>query len=53
MRSRLWPNRDARNTIEARRWTESVDNYRDARSRHHDDRGHRRRHDSDDDRDRS
>jgi hypothetical protein len=53
VRSRLWPNRDAQNTIEARRWTESVDNHRDARSRHHDDRGHRQCHDSDDDRDRS
>jgi hypothetical protein len=51
VKSRLGPNRDARNTIEARRRAESVDNYRDNRSRHHDDRGCGRRHDSDDDRD--
>jgi hypothetical protein len=52
VRSRLGPNRDARNTIEARRWAESSDNYCDNHSRHHDDRGRRRRNDSDDDRDR-
>jgi hypothetical protein len=39
VRSRLGPNRDTRNTIEARRWAESVENHRDNRSRHHDDRG--------------
>jgi hypothetical protein len=53
VRSRLGPNRDAWNTIEARRRAESVDNNRDNRSRHNDDRGRRRRHDSDDDRERS
>jgi hypothetical protein len=42
-----------RNTIEARQRAESVDNHCDNRSRHHDDRGCGRRHDSDDDRDRS
>jgi hypothetical protein len=51
--SRLGPNRDARNTIEARRRAESVDNHRDNRSRHHDDRERGQRHDSDDDRDTS
>jgi hypothetical protein len=40
------PNRDVRNTIEARRRAESVDNHRDNRSCHHDDRGRGRRHDS-------
>jgi hypothetical protein len=50
IKSRLGPNRDARNTIEARRRAESVDNNRDNRSHHHNDRGHGRRHDSDDDR---
>jgi hypothetical protein len=53
VRSRLGPNRDARNTIDARQWAESVDNHRDNLSRHHGDRGHGRRHDSDEDRDRS
>jgi hypothetical protein len=53
VRSHLGPNRDVRNTIEARRWAESVDNHRDNRSRHHDDRGRGRRHDSDDDCDRN
>jgi hypothetical protein len=53
VKSRLGPNRDARNTIEARRWAESVDNNRDNRSRHYDDRGCGRRHDRDYDRDRS
>jgi hypothetical protein len=53
VKSRLEPNRDARNTIEAPRRAESVDNHRDIRSRHHNDRGRGRRHDSDDDRDRS
>jgi hypothetical protein len=37
VKSRLGPNHDARNTIEARRRDESVDNNRDNRSRHHDD----------------
>jgi hypothetical protein len=41
------------NTIEARRRAESVDNHCNNRSRHHDDRERWRRHDSDDDRDRS
>jgi hypothetical protein len=51
IKSHLGPNRDARNTIEARRRAESVDNHRDNRSRHHDDRGCGRCHDSDDGRD--
>jgi hypothetical protein len=42
-----------RNTIEARRWAETVDNHHDNCSRHNDDRGRGRRHDSDDDNDRS
>jgi hypothetical protein len=42
-----------RNTNEARRRDESIDNHRDTRSRHHDDRGRGRRHDSDDDHDRN
>jgi hypothetical protein len=50
VKSRLGPNRDARNTIEARRRVESVDNNCDNRSCYH--RGRGRRHDSDDDRDR-
>jgi hypothetical protein len=53
VKSHLGPNRDARNTIEARRRAESVDNNRDNRSHNHDDRRCGRRHDSDDDRDRS
>jgi hypothetical protein len=53
VKSRLRPNHDVRNTIEARRWAESVDNHRDNRARHHDDHGRGQRHDSDDDRDRS
>jgi hypothetical protein len=53
VKSRLGPNCEARNTIEARRRAESVDNNRDNRLRHHDDRGRRRRHDSDDVHDRS
>jgi hypothetical protein len=53
VKSRLGPNRDAQNTIEARWWAESVDNNRDNHSRHHDDCGRGRRHDSDDDGDRS
>jgi hypothetical protein len=53
VKSHLGPNRDVRNTIEARRRAESVVNHRDNRSRHHDDREHGRLHDSDDDRDRS
>jgi hypothetical protein len=53
VRSRLGPNCDVRNTIEARRRAESVDNHRDTRSRHHDDHVRGWRHHSDDDRDRS
>jgi hypothetical protein len=53
VKSRLGPNRDARKTIKARRRAESVDNNRDNRSRHHDDRGRGQRHNSDDDRERS
>jgi hypothetical protein len=49
VKSHLGPNRDARNTIEARRPAESVDNNCDDRSRHHDDCGRGRRHDNDDD----
>jgi hypothetical protein len=52
VKSRLGPNRDTRNTIEARQQAESVDNNRDNRSHHCDNRGRGRRHDSDDDRDR-
>jgi hypothetical protein len=37
VKSQLGPNRDVRNTIEARRRAESVDNHRDNRSCHHDD----------------
>jgi hypothetical protein len=48
IRSHLGPNCDMRNTIEARPWAESVNNHRDNCSRHHDDRGRGRRHDSDD-----
>jgi hypothetical protein len=53
VKSRLGPNREAQNTIEARRRAESVDGNHDYHSRHDDDRGRRRRHDSDDDRERS
>jgi hypothetical protein len=53
VRSRLGPNRDARNTIEARRRAESVDNNRDNRSRHYVDHGRRRHRDSDHDREHS
>jgi hypothetical protein len=53
VKSCLEPNRDVQNTIEARRWAESIDNHRDARSRHHDNRGRGWHHDSNDDRDRS
>jgi hypothetical protein len=53
VKSRLGPNRDAWNTIEARRRAESVSNNRDNRSRHNDDRGRGRCHDSADDRERS
>jgi hypothetical protein len=49
IKSHLGPNRDARNTIEARRRAESVDNNHVNRSRHNDDRERRRHHDSDDD----
>jgi hypothetical protein len=52
VKSQLGPNRDARNTIRARQRAESVNNHRDNRSSHHDDRGRGRHHDSDDDRDR-
>jgi hypothetical protein len=52
VRSGLGPNHDARNTIEARRRAESVDNHCDNRSRHHNDCGRGRHHYSDDDRDR-
>jgi hypothetical protein len=53
VKSRFRPNRDARNTIEDRRRAEGVDNNRDNHLRHHHDRGHERRHYSDDDRERS
>jgi hypothetical protein len=53
VKSRIGPNRDAQNTIEARRRAESVDDNHDYHSRHDDDRGCRRRHDRDDDRERS
>jgi hypothetical protein len=53
VKSWLGPNHDAWNTIEGRRWAGSVDNHRDNRSRHHEDRGRGRCHDSDDDCDRS
>jgi hypothetical protein len=52
VKSRLGPNRDAQNTIEARRRVERVNNHRNNCSCHHDDRGHGRRHDIDDDHDR-
>jgi hypothetical protein len=45
--------RDVQNTIKARRRAESVDNNHDNYSLHHDDRGRGRRHDSDDDCERS
>jgi hypothetical protein len=45
--------RNARHTIEARRRAESVDNNNDNRSRHNNDRGRKRFHDSNDDRARS
>jgi hypothetical protein len=50
VRSRLGPNRDTHNTIEARRQAESVDNNRDNRSCYNDNHECRHRHDSDDDR---
>jgi hypothetical protein len=50
VKSRLGPNRDAQNTIEAQQRAESVDGNHDYHSRRGDDRGRRRRHDSDDDR---
>jgi hypothetical protein len=53
VKSHHWPHHDVLNTIEARRRAESVDNNHDNRSRHNDDRGRRRGHDSDDDRERS
>jgi hypothetical protein len=39
VKSRLGPNRDEWNTIEARRWAESVYNHHNNRSHYHDDRG--------------
>jgi hypothetical protein len=53
VKSRLGPNHDTRNTIEVRPRPESVENNHNNRSRHNDDRGCRRCHDSDDNRDRS
>jgi hypothetical protein len=53
VKSRLGLGRDARNTIEARRRAGSVDNQRNIRLRHPDNRGHVRRYDIDDDCDRS
>jgi hypothetical protein len=53
VKSHLGPNRDARNTMETQRRAESVDNNHDNRSRHRDDRGRGRCHDSNDDRERS
>jgi hypothetical protein len=53
VKSCLVPYRDAWHTIEARQRAESVDNNNDNRSRHNDDRGRRRCHDSDDDRERT
>jgi hypothetical protein len=53
VKSRLGPNCDAPNTIEARRRAESVDNNCNNHSRHHDDHGHRRCHDSYSNRERS
>jgi hypothetical protein len=53
VKSRLGHHRDVQNTIEARRQAKSIDNNHDNCSRHHDDRGCGRRHDSDDDRERS
>jgi hypothetical protein len=53
VKSRLGPNRDTQNTIEAQQRAKSVDNNRDNHSHHHDDRGRGRRHDSDNDRERS
>jgi hypothetical protein len=53
VKSRLGPNCDARNTIEARRRAESVDGNHDHHSRHDNNRGRRRCHDSDYDRERS
>jgi hypothetical protein len=55
VKSRLRPDCDARNTIEARRWAVSVDYHRDHdnHDRHHDDRGLGQHYDSDDNRDRN
>jgi hypothetical protein len=53
VKNSLGPNRDARNTIEARQRVESVDNHHDNSSRHHHNCGRGRRHDSNDNRDRS
>jgi hypothetical protein len=53
VKSRLGPDRDARKTIEAHRWAETVDNHRDNRSCHHNDRGCTRHYESNDDCDRS
>jgi hypothetical protein len=52
-KSRLGPNCDAQNTIEPHRRAKSFDNHRDNHSRHHDDRGRGRCHDSDDNHDHS
>jgi hypothetical protein len=52
VRSHLWPQRNGRHTIEARRRVESVGNDNNNHSRRNDDRGRRWRHDSDDDRER-
>jgi hypothetical protein len=60
--SRLGPDRDAQNTIEARRRATSVSNHHDHNThdrrdenhaRHHDNQGCGRRYDSDEDHDRS
>jgi hypothetical protein len=51
VRSRLGPNHDVQNTIEARRRAERVDNHHNNHWRRHNDSGRGRRHDSDDDRD--
>jgi hypothetical protein len=53
VKSRLGPQRDTRHTIKAHRRAESVGNNNDNCSRRNDDRGWRRCHDSDDDRERS
>jgi hypothetical protein len=52
VKSRLGPHSDVRRTIEARR-AESIDKNNDNQSCHNNDRGHRQRHNIDDDRERS